>query len=93
MDVSRGDETEIKRRFGAAVRSRRRMLGLSQERLAERAGMHRTYVAEVEVGKRNISLVNIERLATALAVPIPGLFSEVEERPERAAEEKPEYGV
>ena len=92
MDAS-GNKTDVKRRFGAAVRARRRLLGLSQERLAERAGLHRTYVAEVELGKRNVSLVNIERLAAALAVSIPGLFSEAEERPERAAEEKPEYGV
>ena len=92
MDVSGGGEIDIKRKFGAAVRARRRLLGLSQERLAERAGLHRTYVAEVELGKRNVSLVNIERLATALAISIPGLFPGAEERPDRAAEEKPEYG-
>ena len=91
MGVS-GGETDIKKRFGASVRARRRFLGLSQERLAERAGLHRTYVAEVELGKRNVSLVNIGRLAAALDVSIPGLFSEAEERPERAAEEKPDYG-
>ena len=89
---SSGGETDIRTRFGAAVRARRRVLGLSQERLAERAGLHRTYVAEVELGKRNVSLVNIERLAAALAVSIPGLFPDAEERTDRAAEEKPEYG-
>lgn len=71
-----GDPTGIRGRFGKAVASRRRELGLTQERLAERARLHRTYVAEIELGKRNVSLVNIERLARALPLPISNLFSE-----------------
>ena len=79
----------IRARFGEAVRTRRRELGLTQERLAERAGLHRVYVAEVELGKRNVSLVNIERLAVALSVSIPDLFSKPEAK--RVAEETPDY--
>ena len=81
----------IRARFGEAVRARRRDLGLTQERLAERAGLHRVYVAEVELGKRNVSLVNIERLATALSVPIPDLFSGPEAK--QVAEEAPDHGA
>ncbi len=47
---------------------------MSQEKLAELAGLHRTYVSGVERGERNISLANIERLARALAVPMSDLM-------------------
>ena len=48
--------------------------GISQERLAELAGLHRTYVSSVERGGRNISLENIDRLATALGEPMAKLM-------------------
>lgn len=54
--------------FGARVRARRRGRGWSLERLAEASGLHWTYVGSVERGERNVSLVNIVRLATALEV-------------------------
>lgn len=55
---------------------RRHELGLTQEGLAEVSGLRQSYVAQVESGKRNISLLNIERLAHALNVPMSALFSE-----------------
>jgi transcriptional regulator with XRE-family HTH domain len=64
--------------FGRAVRNLRSARGLSQEALAERAGIHRTYVGDVERGERNVSLINIERLATALAVSLSALMATVE---------------
>jgi len=67
---------DIKSRFGTAVRSRRKRLGFSQEELAGRAGLHRTYVADIERGARNLSLANIEKLAKALDTTIPILFSQ-----------------
>src|SRR6476620_7077013 len=70
--------TDIKSRFGTAVRSRRKHLGISQEELAGRAGLHRTYVADIERGARNLSLANIEKLAKALETSIPTLFAQDE---------------
>ena len=57
------------------MRRRRQELGWSQHHLAERSGLHRTYVAEVELGKRNLGLVNIARIATALELEVAGLFA------------------
>jgi transcriptional regulator with XRE-family HTH domain len=50
--------------------------GLSQERLAELAGLHRTYISSLERGQRNVSLDNIHALADALAVRPADLFAE-----------------
>lgn len=66
--------TDVRVRFGRAVRKRRAELGISQEELAARAGLHRTYVADVERGTRNISLENIIKLATALSISPSALF-------------------
>jgi len=66
---------DIKSRFGTAIRTQRKQLGISQEELAGRAGLHRTYVADIERGARNLSLANIEKLAKALGTSIPALFS------------------
>jgi transcriptional regulator with XRE-family HTH domain len=52
--------------FGKNVRRRRRDLDLSQEALADLAGVHRTFVSSVERGERNVSIDNIEKIATAL---------------------------
>ncbi len=65
-------------RFGKAVRARRLALGISQEELAFRAGLHRTYVGDVERGVRNISLANISRLATALGCRASELLGDAE---------------
>jgi len=59
-------------------RDRREELALTQEDLAELAGIHRTYLSDIERGTRNVSLVNIERVAAALALPISELFRLVE---------------
>jgi transcriptional regulator with XRE-family HTH domain len=72
--MKRRGTPDIKVRFGLAVR-RRHELGLSQEALGERADLHRTYIADIERGVRNISLVNIEKLARALDLPIWVLFA------------------
>ena len=67
--------TDVKKPFGTSVRVWRGRLGISQEELAERAGLHRTYVSDVERGARNISLISIEKLASALEVSVSTLLA------------------
>jgi transcriptional regulator with XRE-family HTH domain len=62
------------KRFGARVRALRQLAGMSQEELAERAGLHRTYVGGIERGERNVGVLNILQLAHALKVPPSELF-------------------
>ena len=60
---------------GNRIRELRKTLGISQEKLAEIAGIDRTYLASVENGKRNISIVNLEKIIVALNVTISDFFS------------------
>ena len=53
-------------KFGEKVREERHKLGLSQEELASRAGVHRTYIGMIERAEKNITLENIEKIAKAL---------------------------
>lgn len=69
---------DVRERFGTAVKFRREELGLTQEDLAHKAGIHRTYLSDVERGTRNLSLLNIEKLAAALSVTMSKLFEAVE---------------
>ena len=78
--AKRGAKPDIRERFGDAVRDRREALGMTQEDLADKARIHRTYVSDVERGSRNVSLINIERLTAALAISMSGLFLLVEKR-------------
>ena len=52
--------------FGDNVRRYRQQMGISQEELAEKSGMHRTYISAIECHRRSISLENIQRIADAL---------------------------
>lgn len=65
--------------FGVAVRARRRQNGWSQEEFADRVGLHRTYIGDVERGERNLSLLNIDRIALALEVTLSVLMADVEQ--------------
>lgn len=62
--------------FARNLRRVRQERGLSQEKLADVAGLHRTYVGSVERGERNVSIDNMERLAQALRVPLAILVAE-----------------
>lgn len=71
-------QEEIRVAYGKAIRSIRQSKKISQEELAERCGLHRTYVSDVELGKRNVSLENIDKIARALQVKKSDIFIEVE---------------
>lgn len=60
--------------FGERVRELRKEKEISQEELADRAGVHRTYVGMIERGEKNITIVNIQKIAKALGVGIKELF-------------------
>jgi transcriptional regulator with XRE-family HTH domain len=68
--------SDARRVFASRLRQIRQVQGLSQEELADRASLHRTYVGSVERGERNISIDNIERLAKALEIDIIELLTE-----------------
>jgi len=61
--------------FGRRVRTLRDARGWSQEELAEKAGIHRTYIGGIERGLRNVALLNIVRIAHALDLSVSDLFS------------------
>lgn len=65
---------DIKILVGKRVKELRNRLGVSQEELADLAGLDRTYITSVECGKRNISIVNIEKLTVALKVTLKEFF-------------------
>jgi transcriptional regulator with XRE-family HTH domain len=59
--------------LGNNIRERRRVSGLTQRGLAERANLHRTYIADMERGARNVSILNVLRVARALGIGMPEL--------------------
>ena len=71
-------QMDILTRYGQAVRKIRLERGISQEELADRCDLHRTYISDIELGKRNLSLENIERIAISLNKTLPEFFKEVE---------------
>ncbi|MDO4805025.1 MAG: helix-turn-helix transcriptional regulator [Lachnospiraceae bacterium] len=64
--------------FGRTIRKLRNEAGISQERFAAMCDLHRTYISDVELGKRNVSLENIQKMADALNTKISDVFLEVE---------------
>lgn len=67
----------ITTKIGNRIRELRTQTGLSQEKFAQKIGMDRTYFASVELGKRNISIINIEKIANGLNVSLSELFKNV----------------
>jgi transcriptional regulator with XRE-family HTH domain len=68
---------DIRVRFGRRVRKLRKQRGWTQVQLAERLGLDRSYLADIERGKRNVSLVNLELIATGFGQTISQMFSRV----------------
>ena len=72
--MNKSQERQIQAQFGERVRELRKEKGLSQESLALVCGLDRTYIGGVERGERNISLINIYKIAEALGVDAKELF-------------------
>ena len=68
-------EAQIQKQFGEQVRSLRKQNGFSQEALALACELDRTYIGSIERGERNVSLLNICKIAAALGVPPKELFN------------------
>lgn len=65
----------IEEKVGNRIKELRNKLGISQEELGFRSGVHRTYIASLEVGKRNISISTLEKIVTALEVTFSEFFN------------------
>ena len=73
--MDKGRQEEVKKAFGARLRQLRKALKLSQEKVALRCGLDRSYLGQIERGESNVSLININRIAEALEVEAGELFS------------------
>lgn len=70
------DKKKVLVDFGNRVRELRKLKNLSQEELSYQADLHRTYIGMIERAEKNITLINIEKIATALEIDISKLFIE-----------------
>lgn len=68
---------DICKKFGTRVRELRIAQGLSQEVLAQKAGLHRTYIGGIERGERNVSLINIEKIANVFDISMASLMRDL----------------
>ena len=69
-------DSEILKKFGERVRQLRNQQDISQEELAHKANLHRTYIGMIERAEKNITLLNIEKIANALEVSIKDLIDD-----------------
>ena len=69
--------SEIAKVIGERIRSYRNRMGLNQEELAERAGLHNTYIGQLERGEKNATLESVEKVARALDLPFEILFEKI----------------
>lgn len=65
-------------RFGEKVRELRKLKNLSQEELSFKADLHRTYIGMIERAEKNITLLNISKIASALGVSVSEILTDVE---------------
>lgn len=73
---------ELADRIGSRIRELRNEAGLSQEKLADRCGVHRTYIGAIERGEKNITAKTAEKVGSALDVSIEELFSNLPDEPD-----------
>ena len=72
--------SDIAKTVGKRLRSYRQAQNLSQERLAELAGLHPTYIGQVERGEKNLTIESLEKITSALQIPMASVFEQVEDR-------------
>ena len=70
---------DIRIKVGSKIKMVRETKGISQKDLAYEADLDRSYIASIEVGKRNVSIINLEKIANALKIPLYELFTEQED--------------
>lgn len=75
------DDRRFLEQIGFRVRERRLAAGLTQAALAEKCGLHRTFIGSVERGERNVALLSLRKIATALRVTPAALLTDSEPRP------------
>lgn len=71
-------DNKLLKSLGDVIRSRRSKLDYSQEKFAEVVGLHRTYIGGIERGERNITILNLEKIAEKLDTRVSALLSEAE---------------
>ncbi len=72
--------SEITKFVGQRIRNHRMQLGFSQEKLAELSGCHPTYIGQIERGEKNATIESIEKISSALNVPLSTLFEKFEKK-------------
>jgi transcriptional regulator with XRE-family HTH domain len=70
--------SDLQSRLGGAIRQLRHNRGITQDELAKKAGLHRTYVSDMERGSRNPSLNSLQRVAEALGITLSEIFKHTE---------------
>ncbi len=75
----------IAEKFGKRIRQLRKEKGMSQEKLAEKSGLHNTYIGQIERGEKNASLETIEKLANGLDISVGELFEPFNENPQSSS--------
>ena len=76
--------SDIAKAIGQRIRNFRTQKGLSQDKLAELAGVHPTYIGQLERGEKNATLESIERITSALKISLSDLFEKIDEQPDNA---------
>ncbi|RPK24452.1 helix-turn-helix domain-containing protein [Paenibacillus xylanexedens] len=82
------EDREVLKLVGARIRALRKERGYSQESLGEKGGFHFSYIGQIERGEKNVSLVNLAKIAESLEVNLIQLFAYIEEEFEVTEDEK-----
>ena len=77
LKLAMQSKTDVLIKFGERVRDLRKERGLSQEQLAFKADLHRTYIGMIERAEKNITLINIEKIANALEVSLSEFLKDI----------------